>query len=1017
MKRRELTNICVFFLLFVFSCFAQDQGLVTEAKADVQTLELGQTVDREISPAQKHFYKVHLEAGQFLRIEAQQVVGDVRLMVFALDNKNTHDMKNEAPVGQIEYAVAAVKVPGDYQIRVSIDDKGKIAGKYSLKIAEIRTATEKELAYSEGRKIMSEIEIQYKADYSAENARAFIDRYLHAIDLFRTAGVVKFEAVSLSCIGVLYSRLGNTTKSLEFHLHALEKFRAIADKKQQAHTLNDIGRQYAALGNRQKGIEMLTDAFSIAEEAKDKKLAATALNGIGAIYLRLNDPEKAESYHAKAMKIFEEIEDKYNQTITLNYLGNAASNQKSYQRGVEYYLKAIEIEKSLTGRQPNPSYLNNLGMAYFNLGEHGKAIEYIEKALAISRKRNDKPDEADFLQKLGKANYALKKYEAAVDFQRQSLQIYRSIEEPTRMAETLFSLSRAQSQIGDLIEAQANIEEGIRLMEDFRVYAATNEMRDLYSANSHRYFGFYIELLMRHHALEPNKSFDVLALQASERSRARGLLNLLAESNIDIREGVDPKLLERENESKKLLTSRIKQLTEADKSKPEQIEMLKRAVEAARTDHQRTQAQIRNASPRYAALTQPTTLSLKEIQTNVLDADSVLLEYALGETKSYLWIITKTGFRSVELPAKDAIDKTARQFYESLTARNKRVKFETPEERDARIVQADSDLDKFSGELSRMILAPAAPFLANKLLLIVADGALQYVPFAALSTKNGFLVQTNEVVSLPSASVLAILRSETSGRQPASKTLAVLADPVFDKKDERFQTIANKGKREQKLENSIESVALTKKRTRTAGDPEGELDLARLPFTRREADLISSVIPEDQKAKWLDFAANRRSAISPQLSNYRFVHFATHGFINDQNPELSGLVFSTIDEDGKEQDGFLRVGDIFSLKLPAEMIVLSGCQTGLGKEIKGEGLVGMSRAFMYAGAKRLMVSLWDINDEATSELMSHLYREMFGSKKRSPAAALRQAQNAMIKDKRWNNPYFWSTFVLQGEPK
>jgi CHAT domain-containing protein len=524
---------------------------------------------------------------------------------------------------------------------------------------------------------------------------------------------------------------------------------------------------------------------------------------------------------------------------------------------------------------------------------------------------------------------------------------------------------------------------------------------------------------MRRHALEPNKNFDALAFQVNEQARARGLMNLLAESNVDIRQGIDAKLLEREDESKKLLASRLEDLSDAfsGKAKPERIATLKREIESVRASYEQIKTQIRAASPRYMALTQPKTLSLKEIQSEVLDADSVLLEYALGETKSYLWIVTKTGFRSVELPAKDAIDRTARQFYESLTARNKRVKFETREERDARIVQADSDLDKFSGEMSRMILAPAASFLANKRLLIVADGTLQYVPFAALSMKNGFLIETNEIVSLPSASVLALLRSETSGRQPASKTLAVLADPIFDKKDERFQTIANKTNRDQKLENSIQSIVLTKKQTRAAGDSDNELDFARLPFTRREADLISSVIPEGQKERWLDFAANRRSATSSQLSHFRFVHIATHGFINDQNPELSGLVFSTIDEDGREQDGFLRVGDIFNLKLPAEMVVLSGCRTGLGKEIKGEGLVGMTRAFMYAGAKRVTVSLWDINDEATSELMSHFYREMFGPKKRSPASALRQAQNAMIKDKRWNNPYFWATFVLQGESK
>ncbi len=1032
MKRRDLTYICGFVLLFVFSCFGQDQSSpASEAKADIQTLNVGQTVEREISTSQKHFYKIRLEAGQFIRVEAMQFIGDVKIMIFALDNKSIHDIKYDAPAGQIEHAVAAVKEPGDYQVRINLEDKGKITGKYSLKIAEIRTADEKELAYSAGRKIMSEVEIQYKADYSAENAKASITRYEQAIEMFRTAGVVKFEAVSLTCIGVLYSRLGNTNKSLEFHQQALEKFRVIGDKRQQAHALNDIGRLYSVLGNRQKAIEVLTDAFTVAGEAKDKKLEATALNGIGAVYSKLNDPERAESYHLKAFKIFEEIEDRYNQTITLNYLGNTASNRKNHQKAVEHYLKAIEIEKTLTTRQPNPSFLNNLGMAYFNLGEHDKAIEYINVALSISRKRGEKPEEANFLQKLGNANAALKKYEVAIDLIKQSLEIYRSIEEPTRMAETLFSLAKVQSETGNLSEAQTNVEEAISLMEDFRSSALTNEMRDMHSANCHKYYGFYIGLLMRRHAEEPNKNFAALALQANERSRARGLLNLLAESNVDIRQGIDSKLLERENESKKLLASRLEGLTDAfrAKSKPEQIEMRKREVEAARAVYEQTQAQIRTASPRYASLTQPKTLSLKEIQAEVLDADSVLLEYALGETKSFLWIATKTDFRVVELPAADVIERTARQFYESLTARNKQVKFETPAERDDRILQADSDLEKLSSELSRMVVAPAASLLKNKRLLIVADGALQYVPFAALSIRgadnkgqnlkatNPFLVETNEIVSLPSASALAVLRKEMLGRRPAPKTLAVLADPIFNKDDERFEVFANKNRLNQKPENKIELIALTKKQTRSAGDEGDGLDLARLPFTRREADLITSVVPEGQKEKWLDFAANRQSATSPQLSNYRFVHFATHGFINDQSPELSGLVFSTIDETGKSQDGFLRVGDIYNLKLPSEMVVLSGCRTGLGKDIKGEGLVGLTRAFMYAGARRVTVSLWDINDEATSELMSHFYREMFGAKKHSPASALRQAQNTMINDKRWNNPYFWATFVLQGESR
>ncbi len=502
-------------------------------------------------------------------------------------------------------------------------------------------------------------------------------------------------------------------------------------------------------------------------------------------------------------------------------------------------------------------------------------------------------------------------------------------------------------------------------------------------------------------------------------------MNLLGESRADIRQGVDNKLLEKETDLRNLLSVRLENLTKVlgGKIDPEQTAKLKIEIERIRGEYEQVQAEIRSASPRYAALTQPQTLTLKRIQAQVLDPDSVLLEYALGEAKSFLWIVTKDSFHSAELPGLAAIERTAREYYESLTARNKKIKFETPAEREDRIARADISLEKVSSELSKMIIAPAAPFLTNKRILVVADGPLQYIPFASLPVGNAsaakprFLVETNEIVNLPSASVLAVLRNETAARKPAAKTLAVIADPIFDKDDERFQIAAGKNKPIRQPDAKMQVVALTKSQTRSADDPEsGErMGLARLPFTRREADMISSFVPEGQKAKWLDFAANRRSATSAQLSNYRFVHFATHGFINDQNHELSGLVFSTIDENGKEQDGFLRVGDIYNLKLPAEMVVLSGCRTGLGKNIKGEGLVGMTRAFMYSGAKRVTVSLWDINDEATSELMSNFYRGMFGTKKRPPAAALRQAQNAMINDKRWSNPYFWATFVLQGE--
>ena len=181
--------------------------------------------------------------------------------------------------------------------------------------------------------------------------------------------------------------------------------------------------------------------------------------------------------------------------------------------------------------------------------------------------------------------------------------------------------------------------------------------------------------------------------------------------------------------------------------------------------------------------------------------------------------------------------------------------------------------------------------------------------------------------------------------------------------------------------------------------------------------MILSLASADLRLGALDFAANQTTATSAELAQYRYVHFATHGLLNPMHPELSGIVLSLFNEQGAEQDGFLRASEVFNLSLPAEMVVLSGCQTALGKDVRGEGLVGLTRGFMYAGAARVLVSLWEVNDHATSELMGRLYRGILGKRRLTPAAALREAQASLWREQRWRAPYYWAGFTLQGEPR
>lgn len=324
--------------------------------------------------------------------------------------------------------------------------------------------------------------------------------------------------------------------------------------------------------------------------------------------------------------------------------------------------------------------------------------------------------------------------------------------------------------------------------------------------------------------------------------------------------------------------------------------------------------------------------------------------------------------------------------------------------------------------LSAMILGPVASELKAKRLLIVSEGVLQYVPFAALPKPTNLghpqgvpmpLIAEHEIVSSPSASLLAVLRREGRGRRSFAKTLAVFADPVFDEADERLRAV--NGARRRPYRTPVGHEAWKHSLIPNA-NPSPGLAMQRLRFSRQEAEKILALVPEGQTMQAMGFEANREAAKSAELARCRIVHFATHGVLNSERPEMSGILLSMADNQGRPRDGFLRMQDIYNLNVPADLVVLSGCSTGLGKDIKGEGLIGLTRGFLYAGARRVVVSLWDVNDEATAELMARFYRGMLETGLQ-PGAALRIAQVSMFNEPRWRAPYYWAAFILQGDWK
>jgi CHAT domain-containing protein len=378
---------------------------------------------------------------------------------------------------------------------------------------------------------------------------------------------------------------------------------------------------------------------------------------------------------------------------------------------------------------------------------------------------------------------------------------------------------------------------------------------------------------------------------------------------------------------------------------------------------------------------------------------------------------------SFELPARHQIEETAQQLYLLLANGNARKQNESRTEQKLRVARVEAEYSAAATKLSAMLIAPVTSLLMQKRLVIVADGLLQYIPFSALpdpAAVNGDpfrpLIANHEIISLPSLSTLAMQRKEQHVSQQAKHLVAVFADPVFERDDPRVRQ-ASLARSSQFNTNRNGKRPAGRYRASLEWDSESEpIKFERLPFTLQEAQAIAAVIPNADIKVAIGFDASLNAILMAQLHQYRVIHFATHAVFNNSHPELSGIVLSLIDKSGRPQNGFLRLNKIYNLDLQADLVVLSACQTALGKAAKGEGLIGLTRGFMYAGAGRVLASLWRINDRSTAELMSYFYEGMF-QQHLTPAAALRSAQIKMWQTNAWRSPHHWAAFIMQGEWK
>jgi CHAT domain-containing protein/Tfp pilus assembly protein PilF len=933
-------------------------------------------------------YLVELPAGFFADLGVEQKGIDVAVTVTSPDGRQVAASDSLFGNRGWEPVPIVTEQAGRYRLEVRARPT-PLPARYEVRLAALRPATPQDRARVaaeglfaaaafpqalSGFRALGERGREADVLYSMACAGFDLDRAKEALALFRSLGREREAGRTLNDLGRLYRARGDLRQALAAYREAMALNRRLGEAWAQAVTLQGLGMVYRSSGETGKAIEHYEEALALWRKLGDRLGEARTLATLGDLYQSLGDPQRALDHLEPALALFAAASQPKEEASALTSMGDALSRKGEGPKAVAALERALSIERRNGDREGEARTLNDLGWVYILRQDWRHVRESFARARALYRQAGDRPAEAVAVANVAWADAEGGRPQAAIQGYGEALPLLAAFGDREAEASALLGLAQARRALSDLAGAQASVEQGIERVESLRGTSSSSDLRAAFLASKQQLYAFEVDLLMERHRRQPGAGWDARALAAAERARARGLLDLLAESGADLRHGVDPALLAQADAADRRVSEADRQRWQHRSSEAEQ------ALRQALAEADRAQTELRLASPAYAALTQPHTLSVPEIQHQVLDGGTLLLEYHLGRERSFLWAVTTQGLTAYELPRRAEIEEAARHGYE-LLERSRETLAQRPAE------------EALAG-LSDLLLKPAAGLLAGKRLLIVPDGALHYLPFAALPVPgiSEPLVASHEVVTSPSASALAVSRRELAGRAPALKTLAVVADPVFDAGDPRV------GGR-----STVATVAWR------GGDR-----FQRLGYSHAEAAALAALVPPAERLDALGFQASRETVLSGALGRYRIVHFATHGLLDTGNPGLSKLVLSQIDEQGKPRNGFVWAHEIYGLKLPADLVVLSACHTALGQEIRGEGLVGLTRGFQYAGARAVLVSLWEVDDEATAELMRLFYREML-ERGQVPSAALRSAQDALRRRPEWTAPYFWAGFSLQGD--
>ncbi len=834
-----------------------------------------------------------------------------------------------------------------------------------------------------------------------------LEFFLKSLELYQNNQDSEGEAQALLFIGYVQLEQDNFSEVIRYFQESIKKWERVGSHRGLAISYAGLGLAYNLTNKKQSALDHYKKSEMFFPNGIDYFDQAIVANGLGSIYEEYGELELSLNYRTKALAFYEKANNQVGRLATfpslikINFLlGNA-------KLALEQANQAQEIAHSLSADYYLATIRKDLGNYYSKIDKE-KAFVYFEEALRYFRKNGFQRESAFVLSKLGQINAMQNASEKAKENFSNSLTLSQKVLDDVTRSDTSFQLAKLYQLGGDRENAIGMANQSLNLSESLYSDLANANLKRTYFSNIYDRYELYINLLMQKHNNSPTENFAIQALQASEKSRSRSLLETLRLSEANFTKDANPQTVQKEKETRNLLSLKTDKLTELLSGNSVKAEIDKVDEERRTLEHEleTIKADLKQQSPIYSAIKNPPSFDHTEFQQNVLDEKTVLLEFAFGEKESYLWLIGKTEISSFVLPSRSTLENRIDKIRQAFENRQI-LDGEDAEIYQKRIADLENASNLEANLLSNELLGQVIDKIADKRLIVVPDGKLALLPLSALPYPNSveMLVAKNEIVYQPSASLLNILPNIQTHKQLPTKDLLVFADPVFDNSDNRL-TAKNEN------ESFLPTILGLNLRDFRLMDENGKIP--RLFATQAEADSIAETVGKSRTEIASGFAANREKVLNPSIADYRILHFATHGLVDVNRPEVSSIVLSQFDENGEKREGFLRLQDIYSLDLATDLVVLSACQSGIGKEIKGEGLMSLNNAFLQAGAKSVVSSAWKVDDEATAEFMKRFYTNLI-SKGLTTSESLRQTQIEMATLTQYKSPFYWAAFTVQGQ--